>query len=403
MATSPHSSGAAKWMSTARHDVRSRILRSMKTDFAFKRSAVAWHQVLTGFRRLGAALRTDLSGLIPSKSSALRSVTSQETIGKPLIFASYATDEEMKGSHRFCGGEKLLNNLILLLRRRGYDAWMVSLDGKHSDWLAEHAPFLSLGQFQEKLRTAGDVRCVTSWLKAAPYLDLCPRFYFWDQELSASSRSHFPVLARMVARDRIVRTAGVNRAVQAFHRVMFETPALVLRQLIDEEHWKPDPSRRIPTRVGYFDEGEHGAEFIRRIRELTAGLSLEFVQLVGVETEIISQMQQCGTFLALNVGKSPLWGEGGPMSPQEAMACGTVPVCFDINGPWELIQQNYNGVIVSDFTPDAMARALIGIYSEPNHWETMSRRSLEMSRISHSMQARWPDVARFLDLPLECP
>ncbi len=378
----------------------------MKTDFAFKRSAVAWHQMLTGVRRLGEAVRTDLSGLLPGKSLVSTDRSSRAAKGgttKPMIFASYATDDEMKGSHRFCGGEKLLNNLILLLRRRGYDAWMVSLDGKNAGWLAEHAPFLSIGQFEEKIRTATDVRCVTSWLKATPYLDLCPRFYFWDQELAASSRSHFPDLARMVARDRIIRTAGVNRAVQSFHRAIFGTPSLVLRQLIDEEYWKPDPSRRIPTRIGFFDEGDHGAEFIRRIRELTAsaGLGLDFVQLAGVENEIISQMQQCGTFLALNVGKSPLWGEGGPMSPQEAMACGTVPVCFDINGPWELIQQHYNGVIVSEFTPDAMARELVGIYSQPGRLEVMSRRSLEMSVTSHSMQARWPDAARFLDLPLE--
>lgn len=375
----------------------------MKTDFAFKRSAVAWHQVLTGVRRLGTAVRTDLSALVPGRSldSGRRPIPASETgSARPMVFASYATDEAMRGSHRYCGGEKLLNNLILLLRRKGYEAWMVSLDGQHAGWLAEHAPFLSLPQFKEKLLGGGDVRCVTSWLRAAPYLAHCPRFYFWDQELSASSRSHFPDLARMVAQDRIIRTAGVNRAVQAFHRAMFETPALVLRQLIDEAHWKPDPSRRIPTRIGYFDEGDHGAEFIRRIRGQTAaaGLALEFVQLAGVEEEIISQMQQCGTFLALNVGKSPLWGEGGPMSPQEAMACGTVPVCFDINGPWELIQQNYNGVIVSEFTPEAMAQALIGIYAQGGRWEDMSRRSLEMSRISHSMEARWPDVARFLDL-----
>lgn len=89
------------------------------------------------------------------------------------------------------------------------------------------------------------------------------------------------------------------------------------------------------------------------------------------------------------------------MSPQEAMACGTVPICFDINGPWEVIQQNYNGVVVSEFTPDAMAQALIGVYSVSNRREEMSRRSLEMSQISHSLEARWPDVVRFLDLPLQ--
>ena len=132
---------------------------------------------------------------------------------------------------------------------------MVSLDGSHSGWLAEHAPFLSLDAFKARKSSVSDVRCVTSWLKARPFINECPRFYFWDQELSASSRSHFPDLAGLIANQRIIRTAGVNRAVQSFHRCVFETPSVVLRQLIDEQHWQPDPLRRIATRIGYFDDG----------------------------------------------------------------------------------------------------------------------------------------------------
>ncbi|MBE2205399.1 MAG: glycosyltransferase [Chthoniobacterales bacterium] len=379
----------------------------------FKQTTIHWARLRVAFRCFLSSLRLDLTNdvlrpFVPAtlRRRTLAGKTASRISGggsRPIIFASYATDDTTKGSHRFCGGEKLLNNLVLLLRRRGYEAYMVSLGGGHSDWLIEHAPFLSLEEFRAKKMSAPDVRCVTSWMKAKPFIDECSAFYFWDHELSASSRSHFPDLARSVARGKIVRTAGVNRAVQSFHRAVFETPALLLRQLIDEEHWTPDPARRIPKRVGYFDEGEHGADYVRQMREKTvaAGLDLEFVQLAGVEKEILSQMQQCGVFVALNLGKSPFWGEGGPMSPQEAMACGTVPVCFDINGPWELIQQHYNGVIVSEPTPDAMARELVGIYSQPGRLELMSNRALEISRTSHSLQARWPDVARFLDLPLE--
>src|SRR5258705_11948538 len=71
----------------------------------------------------------------PNGKSAHREPTAQ-----PSIFISYATREGFTGSHRYCGGEKLLNNLVLLLRRHGYDAYMVSLDGAHSNWLVEHAP-----------------------------------------------------------------------------------------------------------------------------------------------------------------------------------------------------------------------------------------------------------------------
>ena len=384
-----------------------------------KQTKINWARLGVAWSHFTRSIRLDVTNdlLRPLLPDSLRSKRQQEaevmasdlstrknsSQRRPEIYVSYATDESLKGSHLYCGGEKLLNNLVLLLRRKGYEAWMVSTDGTNAGWLAEHAPFLSISEFIRKKESVSDVRCVTSWLKAMPFIEQCPKFYFWDQELSASSRSHFPDLAAFMANKSIVRTAGVNRTVQAWHRCVFETPAAALRQLIDDTYWKPDPARRIPNRVGYFDEGDHGAEYVRRIAELTkgAGLDLEFVQLSGDEPAIISQMQQCGTFLALNVGKSLLWGEGGPMSPQEAMACGTVPVCFDINGPWELIQQHYNGIITSEFTPEAMAKELIWLYGAPGRHETMGTRALEISRSSHSMEARWPEVARFLDLPVE--
>jgi hypothetical protein len=376
----------------------------VRSDSKFKQSVIAWHHLCLGLRRWVRALRDDITwnvfprprGNSPPSHASMAVATAK----KPLIFVSYATDADLRGSHKFCGGEKLLNNLVLLLRRHDYEAWMVSTDGKHSEWLCEHAPFLSIEEFRSRLAGSKDNRCVTSWIIADAFLQCCPRFFFWDQELGASSRSHFPRLAREMAHGRIIRTAGVNRTVQAWHRATFGQPALLLRQLVDEEYWQPDEQKRVPTRVGYFDEGAHGERFIAEIREraLAAGLELDFHLLQGIEKEIISQMQTCGVFLALNVGKSPLYGEGGPMTPQEAMACGTVPICFDISGPWELIQQNYNGVVLSEFTPASMAGALLQIYQTPGRLEQMRVRCLEISRASHSMEARWPDVCRFLDL-----
>ena len=372
----------------------------------FKNTNIGLFRVWTAARNLRQALAHDVhqNFLAPfaGRHNGSRIATHREdTIARPLVFASYATDETLKGSHRFCGGEKLLNNLVLLLRRHGYEAWMVSLDGQHSDWLVEQAPYLSIADFRRRRAEATGVRCVTSWIKARAFLENTPRFYFWDQELGASSRSHFPELARMMAKGRIIHAAGVNRTVQAWHRTVFETSAMLLRQLVDERHWKPDDSKRRRNRVGYFDEGPHTEEYIRIIGERTAseGLRLEFVRLQGVEREIIHQMQQCAVFLALNIGKSPLWGEGGPMTPQEAMACGTVPVCFDMNGPWEFIQQHYNGVITERIAPESMAAGLLKIYAQPERLEGMSRRCLEITAASHTMESRWQAVRDFLDLP----
>lgn len=375
----------------------------MKPDSPLKNSTIAWHQLCVAARRLVGALRDDIGARFPSRGTAAAPPVgrAEGNAVRPEIFVSYATDESLTGSHRFCGGEKLLNNLVLLLRRHGYEAWMVSTDGKHAGWLAEHAPFLSIGEFRAKLSAAPAARCVTSWIVADAFLRYCGRFYFWDQELAASSRSHFPELARKMGQGRIIRTAGVNRSVQAWHRAVFGQPAVLLRQLVDEKHWRPDESRRVPERIGYFDEGEHGERFLAAVRErlVAAGIQPEFHMLVGNEAEIIAQMQTCGVFIALNTGKSPLWGEGGPMTPQEAMACGTVPVCFDINGPWELIQQDYNGVVTTDITPEALADAVAGIYRTPGRRAGMSRRCLEITAAAHTMEARWPAVRRFLDLP----
>jgi len=369
----------------------------------FKNSRTALSRLKVAAGNFLRSFKTDLSaGRAPAlRRPAAQPASSAPSEGRPVIFASYATGPDLNGSHRYCGGEKLLNNLILLLRRQGYEAYMVSIDGKNAGWLAEHAPFLSLEEFRARASRGGPLRCVTSWLPAEAYLAHCPKFYFWDQELAASARGQFPLLARLMREGRIIRTAGVNRAVQAFHRAVFERPAYLLRQLVDEQHWRPDEPRRIKNRIGYFDEGGHTAEFIRVIGEQTAarGHRFEFVELRGDERQIVEQMQQCGVFLALNIGKSVLWGEGGPMSPQEAMACGTVPVTFDMNGPWEIIQQDYNGVVAGAIEPGRMADALCDIFGTPGRLEEMSRRCVEMTMSSHTMSARWPDVRRFLDLP----
>ena len=195
--------------------------------------------------------------------------------GRPSIFASYATDESLKGSHRYCGGEKLLNNLVLLLRRHGYDAYMVSMDGTHSNWLVEHAPFLSVEEFARRAAGGHPIRCVTSWVLADAFLQHCPGFYFWDQELATTSRSQFPVLARHMRQGRIHATAGLNRSIQAWHMAIFERRASLLRTLVDEKHWKPDEERRKRDRVGYMDEGSLTATFIDTINSLTRSRGLE--------------------------------------------------------------------------------------------------------------------------------
>ncbi len=337
--------------------------------------------------------------LAPARGTLRATHHRKTSTEKPVIFASYCVDEKWIGSHRYCGGEKSLNNLVNLLRRHGYEAYMVSLDGTHADWLLEHAPYISLEEFRKK-SSERPARCVTSWIDAHAFLAACGPFYFWDHELATTAGYQFPSLAARMREGRILRTAAFNRAIQAWYMTTFGNPSTLIRSLVDDRHWSPDETRRIPSRVGYMIEGPHTEQLVSDLEAHTKarGLDLEFHRIAGVEAEVLRQMQTCGVFLVTNTGKSQLWGEGGPLGPHESMSCGTVPIGFDLNGPWETIQQNYNGIIVPSGRPDLMAEALSGIYLVPGRLETMSANALGIIQTSHTMESRWTAVCEFLDL-----
>ena len=306
----------------------------------FKKTIVAVHKLRVQSGNLRRCLRSDLlqhvidplaercrpsglTGFVKSRlgrSNAPAGKTRSPSL-RPSIFVSYATSEELKGSHRYCGGEKLLNNLVLLLRRHGYDAYMVSLDGTHANWLVEHAPFLSLQEFIRRAAEAQSVRYVTSWILAEAFLDRCPKFYFWDQELATTTRSHFPMLARMMRKRRILATAGLNRSIQAWHMAVFERRASLLRTLVDERHWQPDEQRRLPHRIGYMDEGPLTGVFIESIKRITVGKrsrSRVFAAR-GSRSRNHSRDANMLGFSCPKRGKEPALGRGGSDDPSRGV------------------------------------------------------------------------------------
>ena len=145
-----------------------RSLTPATTMHLFKNTVVAIHKLRVQAGNLRRCLRSDLlqhivnpvaercrpSGVtdvikhLLSRSQTPASLSPKRgQAERPSIFVSYATNEGLKGSHRYCGGEKLLNNPVLLLRRHGYDAYMVSLDGTHSGGWSNMRPFFRLNSF----------------------------------------------------------------------------------------------------------------------------------------------------------------------------------------------------------------------------------------------------------------
>jgi hypothetical protein len=318
---------------------------------------------------------------------------------RPVIFISACMSAAEGGGWKYNGGIKEFNCLVKLLRSRGYEAYIVTYDGNYEPWLVDHQPHISLAEFRHKLKSSAHVRCITSWAEAEPFLQACDQIYFWDMDVCFSENEHFPLLADLY-RKKVKQTAAISRTIQAWHMAYFRQPCTLLPNLVDDTLWTPDEIRRKSLRVGYMDEGPHTDRYLAVIQDITVsqGLDLEFVKLQGHEDSMIAGMQACSVFLTMNLGKDPLWGEGGPLPPLEALATGCVPIAFDILGPREIIQTGFNGVVVPRYRPDLMAKVLANLCQTPGEIERMRHNALELFRAGQTFDARWEAVKEFLDL-----
>ena len=244
---------------------------------------------------------------------------------KPTVFASACTDKNQHGGWKYNGGIKLLNNLVKLLRRHGYEAYMVTYDGSYEPWLIDHQPHIGMDEFRKRLAQTSNVRCVTSWAEATAFIAESPSVWFWDMELAWTEHSHFQALAKLY-RTKLKKAAAISRTIQAWHMAHFEKPCKTLPLLIDDALWSPIGAERRRFRVGYLEEGRLTDGYVAMIRKAAegAGLDLEYHLLRGSEAEILAGMRSCEVFLGMNTGKDPLWGEGCPLSTLESLSAGCV-------------------------------------------------------------------------------
>lgn len=350
-------------------------------------------------------------GIIPSTQSALVVSPTHQNVGqelstaqsasaaKPVIFVSACENAEHSGGYKYNGGINEYNCLVKLLRQHGYEAYIVTYDGTYESWLIEHQPHISLEEFRYKIKSLSEIRCVTSWALAKSFIRECKKLYFWDMELCYTDHEHFSTLASLY-KTKIVKTASISRTIQAWHMANFERPCTILPNILDESYWKPDETRRLFNRVGYMNEGEHTEQHITLFKDATksAGLELEFYRIKGDAKEFLSGMQSCNTFISMNMGKDPLWGEGCPRTIIEALSTGAVVLAYDIIGNRETIQHSFNGIIVPRYRPDIMAKTLIDIYQKPSEIDRLRGNGLNLIRSCHTSEARWLAIKEFLDL-----
>lgn len=91
--------------------------------------------------------------------------------------------------------------------------------------------------------------------------------------------------------------------------------------------------------------------------------------------------------------------EGLPIALMEAMACGVVPVCYDMkSGVSELVKHDHNGFVVKD-RGDEVISAIKALKSDLSTWERLSgeaRNTIERGYSSRSSAEKWCELLKHL-------
>lgn len=136
---------------------------------------------------------------------------------------------------------------------------------------------------------------------------------------------------------------------------------------------------RVPTAhlviAGRGDDAE-------RLKDKANSLGLnESVTFTGpIDEEDLSDLYRAAHVFALVSDKGPDRGEGIPLTPIEAMACGLPVVVGDEDGSREAVDGNRNGIVVSPRDPSALIDALVTLLSETG--TERQRRTKEARRVA---------------------
>lgn len=320
------------------------------------------------------------------------------------VLLSCVENSTYRGWGKYNGGIKLFSVWTKLLRQRGIDAYMVTYDGTFDPWLMEHPPIISMDVARAWKDSGRDLKFMTGWIVADDFIALAgdEGFYFFDAEMAytAEDARHHRYLRDYLAAGRVRAVGTHSRTIQAWYMAVFGITPHFIREWSDPDYWTPTDNGRVPNRIGYMDEGPHTKHMIARLQTdlIKRGLEVEFVQIQGDEQTVRDQMRTCDVFLGMNAGKSTLWGEGCPRSPQEAQHVGAIPVAFDVHGNHEYIINGMTGWIVPRGDIEAMCGAIMGVLESDQYKEDLRSKAIEYAHTVMTPATAWRGVKEFLDL-----
>lgn len=319
----------------------------------------------------------------------------------PIVLLSSCAGEGEPGDALYNGGVKLYNLWVQLLRRHGIPAFIVTFDGEHAEWLEDPQPTVSLGTARAWKEAGLPLRFVTGWLGAEAFIDLADRLYFYDAESVYTFGLHRKIFRRLLRR-KLVSIATHSRTQQARHLAFHGRDVSLIPIWSDPRVWYVDEQARVAGRIGYTDESTASHVEAEQIAAVcaTRGLDVELVHVSGVERELSALLRTCDVFVGLNHGKDPLWGEGSPLTQNEAMHSGCVVVAYDVRGNREYLVDHHSGRLVPPGNVERLAEVVADVQADVDGKEELREASISLASTAFVGDLRWPEVAGFLDLPL---
>jgi predicted O-methyltransferase YrrM len=347
-----------------------------------------------------ADTHSGISAVRAMRSPSANAGQAETLADRPIVLISSCENAHKTGDACHNGGLKLYNLWVKLLRQRGFQAYVVTHDGRHTHWMLDHQPHVSMEEVSRWKQANLPLRFVTGWAGAAEFIAVADVLYFYDCELRHTCSQHFPILKEMVEKGKIVQIATNSRTPQAWHMSQWGRPVSLIREWCDPEYWYSSPEQRIPLRIGFMNEGPHTTEHVAVIEKTCRKAEIEasFMLIQGDEGRVAQAMRTCDLFLGLNMGKHPLWGEGCPRSPHEALRSGCVLVAYDVLGNHEYVLPNFSGLLVPRGNVGEMARQVVRVLRDTSLKERLRQQGLALVKAVFSPETCWPALRDFLGL-----
>jgi predicted O-methyltransferase YrrM len=318
----------------------------------------------------------------------------------PIVLISSCAGKDEPGDFRFNGGVKLYNLWAKILRREGIPAFIVTYDGKRLEWLERPQPVVSLETAAAWKASGLPLLFLTAWLGAKAFLDVADEFYYYDCESNYTFGLHRRVFRRLLKRGKICGIATHSRTQQARHMEFHGRDVMFIPIWSDSEIWFDDSAVREKNLIGFTEESDESvleAEIVVE-RCTQAGLPVRAVRICGFEREMAETLRECDLFLGLNHGKDPLWGEGSPLTQQEAMHSGCVVAAYDVRGNREYLVEGFTGRLVPPGDISALSDAVVDTLARPEVKERLRRESRALVSSAFVEKSRLGALPAFLGI-----